>query len=116
MRAAGLAFVLVATATGCLTPDDGGARAGFTIQNGSSLGLAEVRLSALREQSWEPSLITSMAPGTEQAVASIACARYDVLVRDDRARSCVLPMVHLCFANGVWFIDDVTLEQCRWTR
>lgn len=90
--------------------------ADVTIHNASSLRLAELRLSPLREQAWEPSLISTMEPGAEQAAGPIACARYDVLVVDDRARRCVLPMVHLCFDSGVWSIDDVTLDQCRWAR
>ena len=77
--------------------------------------IAELRIAALAEQTWEPLLLEApLLPGARAVAEPLPCGRYDLLiVREDGAR-CVLANTALCFQGESWELHDVTFESCRW--
>ena len=85
----------------------------ITIDNASNYVLTEVRVTTVRSSSWGPNLLgNDVLFPNERITVSVACARWDVLIADEYARSCVLADVDLCFSDQLWVIDDATLANC----
>jgi hypothetical protein len=124
LAAAGLAaLALAAGAPGCVDDEPPApprtsmqpAPPAFAIENRAHHTIVELRLAALADRTWEPSLLPApLPPGARAIAARLPCSHYDVLiVKDDGAR-CVLTNTALCFDGEPWTIYDVTLEGCVW--
>ena len=69
-------------------------------------------VAPVNQINWGPDqLYNDLFPG-ERVTLQLPCSTYDVLVRDDRIRDCVLGNLDLCFSDHVWVIDNVTLRNC----
>jgi len=84
----------------------------ITIDNASSHVLTEVRVAPVDQVDWGPNLLPDVLYPDESLTIDVACDTYDVLVSDDRGRSCVLGDLDLCFSDNIWTIDNATLRNC----
>jgi hypothetical protein len=112
-----LCSIALMGAAGCgvTTHDPGGggnADGTITIQNSSTHVLIGVYVAPVDQINWGPDqLYNDLFPG-ERITIQVRCSTYDVLVRDDRQRDCVLGNLDLCFSDNVWVIDNSTLRNC----
>lgn len=91
--------------------DDGDST--LTVSNRSSYWIDQLHLAHVNNPSWGPDLVEgSLAPGEDVIVYDIACGRYDVMVVDETGVECELSNLDLCFDDGHWVIDDITLDLC----
>lgn len=99
---------------GCVVSEDGDdGDSTLTVSNRSSYWLDEIHLADVNDPSWGPDLVDgSLAPGEDLTIFDIECGRYDVLVVDETGVECELANLDLCFDDGHWIVDDVTLDVC----
>lgn len=91
--------------------DDGDST--LTVSNRSSYWIDELHLANVNDPSWGPDLVDgSLAPGEDAIIFDIECGRYDVMVVDETGVECELSNLDLCFDDGLWVIDDLTLDIC----
>lgn len=109
----GAAIAAVALGGCVVTTDDDPGDSTLTVSNRSSFWLDELHIAHVNDPSWGPDLIDgSLAPGEDIVIFDIACGRYDVMVVDETGVECELNNLDLCFDDGRWVIDDVTLDVC----
>lgn len=98
---------------GCVVSESDDGDSTLTVSNRSSYWLEELHLADVNDPSWGPDLVSgALAPGEDITIVDIACGRYDVLVIDETGVECELNSLDLCFDDGQWVIDDVTLDIC----
>jgi len=110
-----LCGLAVAGTLGCSvtsSTDDGGADGTITIHNDSTHVLTGVYIAQADQADWGGNLLPDVLYSNEQITVLVTCDTYDVLVRDDLQRDCVLGNLDLCFSDQVWVIDNYTLRNC----
>jgi hypothetical protein len=96
-----------------VSDDDDDSSSTLTVENRSSYWIDELHIAHVSDPSWGPDLVDgSLAPGDDAVIYDIACGRWDVMVVDETGVQCELNNLDLCFDDGVWTIDDVTLDVC----
>jgi hypothetical protein len=108
------AAIATLTLGACVVAEGGGSGdSTLTISNDSSYWLEEIHLAHVSDPSWGPDLVDgALAPGEEIIIVDIECGRYDVLVVDETGVECELHNFDLCFDDGHWIVDDLTLDIC----
>jgi hypothetical protein len=107
-----LAALAGGAGAGCVA-SDGSGDSTLTVSNDSSFFIDEIHLAEVSDPSWGPDLVGgSLAPGEDVTIVDIDCGTYDVLVVDETGVECELQNFDLCFDDGLWVIDDVTLDTC----
>jgi hypothetical protein len=109
------ALLLLTTAGALACGGDGGTYSSngtITIDNGSTHPIYDLRVAPINQVSWGPNLLSRDLLPNDRLVIDVSCGSYDVLVVDDRARSCTLGNLNLCNADQVWTLDDYTLRNC----
>jgi hypothetical protein len=108
-----LCSIALMGAVGCgVATHNSNADGTITIQNSSTHVLIGVYVAPVNQINWGPDqLYNDLFPG-ERITIQVMCNSYDVLVRDDRQRDCVLGNLDLCFSDNVWVIDNGTLRNC----
>ncbi len=101
----------LAGAAACTASVDPGPDSTLTVVNDSSYFIDELHVAEVSDPSWGPNLVDGLAPG-EQVTVAVDCGTYDVLVVDETGVECELQGLDLCFDDGTWVIDDVTLDVC----
>ena len=98
---------------GCVVTEGDDGDSTLTVSNRSSYFIDELHLAHVNDPSWGPDLVDgSLAPGEDAIIFDIACGRYDVMVVDETGVECELSNLDLCFDDGHWRIDDLTLDIC----
>ena len=98
---------------GCVVSEGDDGDSTLTVSNRSSYWLDEIHLADVNDPSWGPDLVDgSLAPGEDLTIFDIECGRYDVLVVDETGVECELANLDLCFDDGQWVVDDLTLDVC----
>lgn len=93
-------------------PYDTGPNGSLTVANHSQSRITQLLFARAGSSTWGPNLLGSTLSPGEQAVATLDCDSWDVLVGDEFGRQCVRPALYVCQTNDVWVITEDTLRTC----
>jgi hypothetical protein len=84
----------------------------LTVANHSQSTITQLLFARSGTAVWGPNLLgNNLQPG-EQAVATLDCDYWDILVGDEFGRQCVRPALYVCQTNDVWVVEEETLRSC----
>ena len=93
-------------------PYDTAPNGSLTVANHSQSRITQLLFMRSGSGVWGPNLLGSTLSPGEQAVATLDCDYWDVLVGDEFGRQCVRPSLYVCQTNDVWVIVEDTLRTC----